>query len=146
MVQTLALNILPEVNTVLHKITKNYEFMKKFVACASKEDEKPFHFPFIENLEGMTPLHMCLGKPGMMTRKDQGESCDKDQKQNQNREHSESEADFSNSINTRVAEFFLSELLPEMPLDHHGRAIADVIPECITRSIPGLGEYLDKRF
>ena len=33
--------------------------------------------------------------------------------------------------NSRVAEFFLQELLPKMPLDHHGRAIANIIPDCI---------------
>ena len=48
--------------------------------------------------------------------------------------------------NTRVAEYFLKDLLPRMPLDHHGRAIADVIPECIERDINYLGTYLDSRF
>ena len=33
-----------------------------------------------------------------------------------------------------------------MPLDSHGRAIADVIPECIRRGIKYTGEYLDSRF
>lgn len=33
-----------------------------------------------------------------------------------------------------------------MPLDHHGRAIADVIPTCIEQDVKYLGEYLDSRF
>ena len=33
-----------------------------------------------------------------------------------------------------------------MPLDHHGRAIEDIIPKCIERDIRYLGEYLDSRF
>ena len=45
-----------------------------------------------------------------------------------------------------MAEFFLKELLPGMPLDHHGRAMADIIPECIERDIKYLGEYMDSRF
>ena len=48
--------------------------------------------------------------------------------------------------NTRVAEFFLRDLLSDMPLDHHGRAIADVIPDCINNNIAYIGEYLDSRF
>ena len=48
--------------------------------------------------------------------------------------------------NSRVAEFFLQELLPPMPLDHHGRAIADIIPKCIEQELRGLSEYLDSRF
>lgn len=49
-------------------------------------------------------------------------------------------------MNTRVAEFFLKDLLPPMPLDHHGRAIADVIPKCVRHDIAYLAEYLDSRF
>ena len=33
-----------------------------------------------------------------------------------------------------------------MPLDHHGRAIADVIPTCIREDIAYIGDYLDSRF
>ena len=50
------------------------------------------------------------------------------------------------TLNTRVAEFYLKDLLPGMPLDHHGRAIADIIPECARKNIKYLGEYLDSRF
>ena len=69
--------------------------------------------PFIEDMEGLTALHMCLR---------------------------------GNTENTRVAEYFLKELLPNMPLDHHGRAIADILPECVRRDIKYLGHYLDSRF
>ena len=48
--------------------------------------------------------------------------------------------------NTRVAEYFLKDLLPNMPLDHHGRVIADVLPDCVRRNIKYLGEYFDSRF
>ena len=48
--------------------------------------------------------------------------------------------------NTRVAEYFLQKLLPNMPLDHHGRAIADILPECVERDIRFLAEYMDARF
>ena len=48
--------------------------------------------------------------------------------------------------NPRVVEYFLKELLPQMPLDHHGRAIVDAIPEMIDRNIPGIGQYMDSRF
>ena len=48
--------------------------------------------------------------------------------------------------NTRVAEFFLKDLLPGMPLDHHGRAIADILPECVENNVRFLAEYMDSRF
>ena len=45
----------------------------------------------------------------------------------------------------RVADFFLTELLPDMPLDHHGRAIANIIHTCINKGVPSVGFYLDSR-
>ena len=69
--------------------------------------------PFIEDMDGLTALHMCLS---------------------------------DRTENTRVAEYFLKDLLPNMPLDHHGRAIADVLPECVRRDIKYLDKYLDSRF
>ena len=33
-----------------------------------------------------------------------------------------------------------------MPLDHHGREIADLLPKCVERNIKTLGFYLDSRF
>ena len=33
-----------------------------------------------------------------------------------------------------------------MPLDHHGRAVVDILPLCIRSEIPKLGKYLDSRF
>ena len=45
----------------------------------------------------------------------------------------------------RVADFFLRKLLPDMPLDHHGRAIANIIHICIEKDVPSLGKYLDSR-
>ena len=33
-----------------------------------------------------------------------------------------------------------------MPLDHHGKAIVDALPDCIEKEVPYTGEYLDSRF
>ena len=43
-----------------------------------------------------------------------------------------------------VAGFFLKDLLPPMPYDHHGRAIYDVLHDCV--QIPGFTDYLDSRW
>lgn len=50
------------------------------------------------------------------------------------------------NVETITAECYLNELLPTMPLDHHGRAIASVIHKCIEHEIPGVGDYIDSRF
>ena len=38
----------------------------------------------------------------------------------------------------------MDELLPGAPLDHHGKAIADIIPKCIKRGLD-VSRYLDAR-
>ena len=43
-----------------------------------------------------------------------------------------------------VAGFFIGELLPPMPYDHHGRAVFDILPDCV--EIPGFTDYLNSRF
>lgn len=45
----------------------------------------------------------------------------------------------------RLAEYFLGEMLPKMPLDHHGKAIADIIPCCISRGLSQIKYYMDQR-
>ena len=114
--QTISLNVLPDCQTVMHLITRNYDFMRYF--CQSLQDSSDpsefFAVPFIENLYGKTALHNSLFGDNM--------------------------------TNPRVTEFFFKQLLPGMPLDHHGRAIADCIPMCIDRGVQGLGEYMDSRF
>jgi hypothetical protein len=45
----------------------------------------------------------------------------------------------------RVADYFLTDVLPKMPLDHHGRAIASIISICIEKNVPSLRSYLDSR-
>ena len=126
MAQTLSLNILPNLKTVMHSITRNYDFAVKFSQIALKSNESEakadnddyqesvkFAIPFIKDIDGKTALHYSLEEK---------------------------------TENTRVAEFFFHELLPNMPLDHHGREIADLLPKCVKRNIKTLGFYLDSRF
>lgn len=110
---TLSLNILPDCETLLHGITKNYEFINYFLEFTeNREGEDPFVVPFIENMSGKTPLHIST----------------------------EPETE-----NSRCTEYFLTEFLPKQPLDHHGRAIADIIPALVEQESPYLGKYLDSR-
>ena len=48
----------------------------------------------------------------------------------------------------RSAELFLSDLLSKMPLDHHSRAIAALIPELVKKQeeIGCLDSYLESRW
>lgn len=66
LVQTMSLNILPNAKTVLHFITRNFEFLQRFleeVAIDSSGDEQSkFYVPFIEDINGMTPLHYAMGR------------------------------------------------------------------------------------
>ena len=45
-----------------------------------------------------------------------------------------------------MAEYFLHTVLPNMPLDHHGRTVADILSECINQGIRFVAEYINKRF
>lgn len=45
----------------------------------------------------------------------------------------------------RTTEYMLTDLLPDMPFDSHGRAIADLIPYLIGEELKFVGPYLDKR-
>lgn len=64
--RTLTLNILPNMNTVLHSVL-NYDLATQIVNRANKEDLSAsqmcasFYIPFIENIDGATPLHLALG-------------------------------------------------------------------------------------
>ena len=71
----MSLNILPELDTVLHRITKSLEITKFFcektqgVKYEEGEEklfpdpfEKPFPIPFIDNLDGDSPLELALRK------------------------------------------------------------------------------------
>jgi len=53
--QTLTLNILPNINTILHLIASNYDFIRYFLDFA-----KPLEVPFIANIDGQSPLHLAL--------------------------------------------------------------------------------------
>lgn len=48
--------------------------------------------------------------------------------------------------NKQSVDLFLTELLAHMPLDHHGRGIADVIPRLVREENESLNNYLDKRW
>ena len=59
--QTLALNILPNISTVLHAITRNFEFVRYFLGhFKSGPNQVLFSVPFIENIYGKTALHLSL--------------------------------------------------------------------------------------
>jgi len=45
-----------------------------------------------------------------------------------------------------TAEYYLKELLVDMPFDHHGRAICDIIHKCIERAPIITSSYIDNRF
>ena len=63
-IKLLLLNIFPRANTVIHMSTKNLKIIKKFYQIINEQnkDENFFEVPFINNLEGETPLHLCLKK------------------------------------------------------------------------------------
>lgn len=45
----------------------------------------------------------------------------------------------------KTADLFLQRLA-DAPLDHHGRAIINILPEAIIQGLQSVGEYIDKRF
>lgn len=56
-------NILPNGDTILHKLHKKQELLAKIcdIAHPNKENraEIKFHIPFLKNLEHKSPIHMC---------------------------------------------------------------------------------------
>ena len=60
--------------------------------------------------------------------------------------HGETAMHLSLLLNQSVAEFYCKEVLPIMPSGHHSRAIADILPECISNKVPYVGEYMDSRW
>ena len=62
--QTISLNLLPKLDTVLHRITKSFEITSFF--CEKVQDghteDKPFPIPFIDNICGDCPLEISLEK------------------------------------------------------------------------------------
>lgn len=47
-------------------------------------------------------------------------------------------------VNVECAAFFLN-LLKDMPIDHHGKAVADIIFKCLEFEVPGIEVYLQSR-
>ena len=62
-IRTCCLNILPKCDTVLHKASSNFDFAK-FITYMANESDTPekdkFYIPFIPNMYGDTPLHLCI--------------------------------------------------------------------------------------
>ena len=65
LVQTMSLNILPDLKTVLHNITRNFEFLERFLQEVAIDQDgdagSKFIVPFIEDIDGMTALHYAMG-------------------------------------------------------------------------------------
>lgn len=56
-IQLLCLNILPNCNTLLHKIAHNLKFLRQIFERLSSSE---FVIPFIKNMEGLSPVQVCL--------------------------------------------------------------------------------------
>jgi hypothetical protein len=122
-IKTLALNIFPRGNTILHYAYKNLSIIKRFYNVIEDEVEKEektivegeteaigFDIPFIKNFSDQTPLHLCL-----------------------------------ENKNFRSADIILSKLKKD-PIDSHSRSIKDILPKLVQAELPILGEYFDSRF
>ena len=95
---------------------------------------------FIDNMSGDCPLELCLNK----------EFQDDDEDNKEPEDPQKSDEPFKppklSTENTLVGEYFLHTLLPNMPLDHHGRAIGDILPDCIAAGIRFVDTYIDSRW
>lgn len=47
--------------------------------------------------------------------------------------------------NLKAVEIFLDKMKNE-PIDAHGRALVECLPECVENEIKTLGDYMDSRF
>ena len=117
-VRSLTLNVLPRCETVIHKAASNFEF-SKFIKEKAMGPNLPGD---LSEPEFIIPFISNIDGDTPLHLSIEGDNGE-----------------------IRVADFFLSELLPRMPLDHHGRAIANIISTCIAKSVPNLGNYLDSR-
>ena len=158
----LSLNILPQCWSILHLTTgsrniveficnKTQEGLKDENEDQKKQDgeeedeEYAFPIPFNSDINGKSPLHMSLFNDG----NDEDDSSgifDSIRQWFGKGNDQKNDSGARSSQNERTTEYFLGELLKKMPMDHHGRAIVDVLPECIRKEIPQLSEYLDSRF
>ena len=158
----LSLNILPQCWSILH-LTTGSRAIVEFICNKTQEglkdenedqkkqggeeqDEKyAFPIPFNSDINGKSPLHMSLFNDG----NDEDDSSgifDSIRQWFGKGNDQKNDSGARSSQNERTTEYFLGELLQKMPMDHHGRAIVDVLPECIRKEIPKLSEYLDSRF
>ncbi|CDW71666.1 wd-40 repeat protein [Stylonychia lemnae] len=64
--QEILLNILPGGNTVLHLLCDQHEELIKLLEVAHPLGKViRFHMPFISNLEGLSPIHICIQKQAL---------------------------------------------------------------------------------
>ncbi|CDW79381.1 UNKNOWN [Stylonychia lemnae] len=62
-VREILYNILPGGNTVLHLLCDQHEELTKLLYLAHPQGKEiKFHMPFISNLDGESPIHICLKK------------------------------------------------------------------------------------
>ena len=108
---------------------------------------------FIDNLSGDCPLELTLRREFQDEGEDEEEDEDhKEPGENQDpgetpgKDDGPLKAEKPDTENTLVGEYFLHTLLPKMPLDHHGRCMADIIPDCIEAGIRFVDKYIDQRF
>ena len=114
-IRSLCLNLLPCCETVIHKASANFEFARYITHKAMTRQDE-------DEAKFVIPFISNIDGETPLHLSIDGEHCE-----------------------TRVADFFLTDLLPDMPIDHHGRAIANIIHVCIDKGVPSLGNYLDSR-
>ena len=59
----MCMNILPRCDSILHQITGNYDLIKfvcQHAQSDTQSDEDKFPIPFIENIDGESPLHKSI--------------------------------------------------------------------------------------
>jgi hypothetical protein len=112
-IEKLLYTVLPGGNTIIHKLCDQEETLMKLFKIANprKDDEIEikYHVPFLPNLDGKSPLHICKEKE-----------------------------DYK-SLGA------ILKYLQHYPIDHHSRAIKDLMPLFIEKQLPELLDYLDTR-
>ncbi|CDW71887.1 wd-40 repeat protein [Stylonychia lemnae] len=112
-IELLLYNILPQGNTILHKLSANGDVIKKLFHLAHPNEENVkeihIHVPFLQNLNGESPLHICKKQQDIRT---------------------------MDTMLTYLAGY---------GIDHHSRALIELMPIIIEKQLPSLLPYLDSR-